>query len=194
MLRFMIWLARFMAILGGVALTSVVALTTVSVTGRGLDEFASGDGLEAALPAFAQWMSDLGLGPVPGDFELVEAIIAFAIFAFLPICQMMRGHATVDIFANAFPDRLNSFLSAFWEVVLTLVILLIAWRLGVGFIEKLHNGQTTFFLQFPVWWSYGASLFAAVIAAIVAVFCAYGRVREAMTGQPYLPSDEGSAH
>jgi hypothetical protein len=44
-------------------------------------------------------------GPVKGDFEVVEAGIAFSIFAFLPICQLHGGHATVDIFTNLMPKR-----------------------------------------------------------------------------------------
>ena len=40
------------------------------------------------------------LGPVPGDFELVEVGTGFAVFAFLPWCQLKRGHATVDLFTS----------------------------------------------------------------------------------------------
>ena len=32
------------------------------------------------------------------DYELVEAGVAFAIFAFIPLCQIYGSHATVDIF------------------------------------------------------------------------------------------------
>ena len=177
---FMVWLARFMAILGGIVLTAVVALTCVSILGRGIDGLAHGDWLEANLPALAAWMQGLGLGPVPGNHELTQAFVGFAIFAFLPLCQLNVGHATVDIFTRLLPAGTNRALIGFWEVILALVTLLIAWRLSVGFWEKYENGQTTFFLQFPLWWSYGACLFAAVIAAIVGLYSGLARLREAL--------------
>lgn len=192
MLTIVTWLARAMALLGGIVLTGVVLMTTVSIIGRSIDGFANGDFLEENFPVFAEWLAGIGLGPVPGDFELVQVFVAFAIFAFLPICQLTGGHATVDIFERAMPKALNRYLLAFWEVLMALVILLIAWRLGLGFLEKLDNGQTTFFLQFPVWWSYGASLFAAVIASLVGLYCGVGRVIETATGRQMLPAKDGA--
>lgn len=192
MLALVTWAARSMAILGGIVLTLVVISTTLSVLGLGIDEFSQSDWLEGTLPGFATWLGDVGFGPVPGEHELTQAFVGFTIFAFLPICQLNRGHATVDIFAPVMSDRVNRFLSAFWEVALTLIIVLIAWRLSVAFAEKFQNGQTTFFLQFPLWWSYGASLFAATVAALVALYCAYGRVTEAVTGRAILPSGDSA--
>lgn len=184
--------ARIMALLGGLVLSALVGLTCVSVIGRGLNTLAHGDLLEGLAPALAAWLAGLGLGPVTGDYELVEAGIAFAIFAFLPICQLQAGHATVDVFAARLPKRANAWLTAFWEAVLAIVILLIAWRLYAGFTEKLANGQTSFLLQFPIWWAYGASLVAAGVAGLVGLYCAAARVAEALTGHSHLP-DAGRA-
>jgi hypothetical protein len=49
------------------------------------------------------------------------------------------------------------------------------------------NGETTLFLQMPVWWSYTASFAAATVACIVAAYCAVMRVTEAVTGRTILP-------
>ena len=181
-------LARTMAVLGGVVLTALVVLTCVSVMGRGLNTIGHSDWLTSWSNAAGAWLIATGVGPVNGDFELVEAGIAFAIFAFLPICQLYAGHATVDIFTSALPDRLNRWLRAFWEVVLTLVIFLITWRLGVGMMDKIGNGETTFLLQFPIWWAYAASFVAALVASVTALYCAVGRVTHAATGRMILPS------
>jgi TRAP-type C4-dicarboxylate transport system permease small subunit len=81
------------------------------------------------------------------------------VFAFLPICQLRAGHATVDIFTSGLPDTANRVLLAIWEVLAAAVLALIAWRLGAGLASKLGNGETTFLLQFPVWWAYAASSF-----------------------------------
>lgn len=169
-------LARLMALIGGIVLIALVLLTVISVTGRGLNTLGHSDLLEGFSPGAAAWLIGLGVGPVNGDFELVEAGIAFAIFAFLPICQLHSAHATVDVFTNRLPGPVNRFLAAFWEIVLALVIIVIAWRLYIGFSEKLANGQTTFLLQFPVWWAYAASFAAALVAALASVYAAYARI------------------
>jgi hypothetical protein len=181
-----------MALLGGVVLTALVALTCLSILGRGLDQIGHWGWLADRAPGLAGWLS--GLGPIRGDYELVEAGIAFAVFAFLPICQLMAAHATVDVFTGLMPVRVNRFLAAFWEVVLAFVILVIGWRLYAGFLEKLDNGQTSFLLQFPIWWAYGASLIAAIVAALVGLYCAGARIAEGLTGRPHLPGSEGSGH
>lgn len=155
-------LAIFSALLGGVMLCALIVLTCLSVTGRAF--------------VFA------GLGPLPGDFELVEAGIAFAIFAFLPICQVQAGHATVDLFTNALGRGVNRWLVAFWECLFALVLLAIAWRLGAGMLTKFGNGETSMFLQFSTWWAYAACLLPATLAALVAVWSAYDRLRAAATG------------
>ncbi|MEQ9694803.1 TRAP transporter small permease [Shimia sp. SDUM112013] len=180
-------LARIMAIAGGVVLTALVALTCVSVLGRGLNTFGHSDTLKTLSEGAANALIATGVGPVNGDFELVEAGVAFAIFAFLPICQLYGSHATVDVFTNALPPKVNRIIVTFWEVVLTAVILLITWRLFVGLQSKMAYGETTFLLQFPVWWAYGFSFLAAVVASLVAVYCAIARIIELMTGRHILP-------
>ena len=182
-------MARLMALMGGIVLSALVILTCISILGRGLDQLGHNAALVERAPALASWLA--GFGPVRGDYELVEAGMAFAIFAFLPICQLSAGHASVDVFTRMMPGRTNRILTAFWEGVLALVILVIGWRLFVGFTEKLDNGQTSFLLQFPIWWAYGASFAAAVVAAFVGLACAAARVLEMATGKnPLLPDAE----
>lgn len=190
----MLKLARAMAVLGGLVLTVLVLMVCVSILGRGGNTFAHWDTLVDSAPGVSETLIGLGLGPIPGDFELVEAGIAFAIFAFLPLCQISRGHASVDVFTSMMPMRINLWLSALWECLLTALVLLITWRLGVGMLDKAGNGETTFILQFPIWWAYAASFFAALVAAIIAVYCAIVRVGEAVSGRLSAHSDTGAVH
>jgi hypothetical protein len=187
MQSFVTKLARFMALAGGIVLTALVILVCVSVAGRGLNTLGHSSLLEGLWPSLGEWLVGTGVGPVLGDFELVEAGIAFAIFSFLPITQLYSAHATVDVFTGVLPGRVNHWLQAFWEVVLAVVIVVIGWRLFIGFTEKIDNGQTTFLLQFPVWWAYGLSFLGSVVAALVGVYCAIARVLEVLTGRVYLP-------
>lgn len=176
-------LARLMAIIGGAVLTVLILLTCVSIAGRLLNGMFHGDLLTGLAPEFSRWMIDIGVGPVNGDYELVESGVAFAIFAFIPLCQITAGHASVDVFANMFPARLNRILRAVIEVVFAGVLVLIAVQLFQGMLSKLHNGETSFLLEYPVWWAYAASLVGAIVAAIVGVYMAGVRILEALTGR-----------
>jgi len=179
----MMGLARFMAVLGGIVLSLLILLTCVSILGRLLNGFFHGDFMEGLAPGFSAWMIDLGVGPVNGDFELVEVGAAFAVFAFIPLCQITAGHAAVDIFTNALPSWVNRILRAVIEVVFAAVLVLIAWRLGDGMLSKRQYGETSFLLQFPVWWAFAASFFASAMAAIIGVYMACVRVFEAFSGR-----------
>jgi hypothetical protein len=172
-----------MAILGGIVLSFLILMTCVSIAGRLLNGFLHGDFMEGLAPGFAQWAIEIGVGPINGDFELVESGVAFAIFAFLPLCQITAGHASVDIIANLLPLRVNRFMQMVVEIVFAAVLVLIAWRLYEGTISKMQYGETTFLLQFPIWWAYAASLFGAVISAFVGIYMAGVRIYEFLTGK-----------
>lgn len=181
--RLVKWLSRASAMIGGLVLVALVALTTLSIIGRELSKIGHGLG-ESRL---GQWIVNSGIDEINGSYELTEAGVAFAIFAFFPVCQFYGQHATVDVFTSALPRRSLAWLRAFWEVVLTGVIVFISLRLYEGMLRYLGNGETTLFLQFPVWWSYAASVGAAAIASLTAVYCAWARIAEAATGQRILP-------
>ena len=182
-------LARFMAILGGLVLSALIVLVCLSVFGRMMNGVLHGIGTD-----WAKWLLDMGVGPINGDFELVEAGVAFAIFAFLPICHLSGGHATVDIFTSKLPVGVNRFLRMVIEIVFAAVLVMIALRLYSGMLSKLSYGETTFLLQFPIWWAYAASLFGAVIAAVVGVYIALMCIIEAFTGRTILPVAEEPNH
>lgn len=169
----------------------LIAITCFSILGRSGNTLAHSEFLRTYFPPLADGLLALGVAPLLGDFELVEVGIAFAIFAFLPICQLHSGHATVDIFTSHLPMRAKQFLITFWEVVLTAIIVLISWRLSVGMMDKFGNGQTSFLLQFPIWWGYALSFVASLGAVVVALYCAFARVRWFVTGYNSLPSAHG---
>jgi TRAP-type C4-dicarboxylate transport system permease small subunit len=190
--RFIIWLARVTAILGGFVLIVLVALTTLSIIGRILRKMFHSDFAMSNFGSLSQWLIDLGVGEINGNYELLEAGVAFAIFSFFPICQLYNEHATVDVFTSGLSTRALSILRAFWEVVLSLTIIFVTWRLYEGMQRYIGNGETTLFLQMPLWWSYAASFTAACVACIIAAYCAIMRVREAATGHPILSEHKGS--
>lgn len=184
-------LATLTAWAGGVVLIGLVVLTTLSIIGRSGNKLLHSGFFSQNLAGLSQWILDLGIGEINGSYELLEAGVAFAIFSFLPICQFYGAHATVDIFTSILPRRANRWVVAFWEFVLAAVIVLIIAQLYGGMERYIRNGQTTLFLQFPVWWAYAASFSAGVVACITAVYCAVIRVVEALQDQNKLPSEMG---
>lgn len=172
--RFMTGLARGLAIIGGLALVAITVITVVSITGRGLTAF--------------------GLKPVPGDFELVEVGTAFAVFAFLPWCQLTRGHATVDVFTSFLSPAINRVIDLVTELLMTAVIVLIAVQLWHGMWDKIRYQETTFILQFPVWWGFAAAMVAVCVAVLVSFYVLFVRVQEVRAGRAILGPGQGAVH
>ncbi len=170
-------LARLFALLGGVVLCALIVMTCVSILGRELGTLLGA-----------------GIGPINGDFELVEAGIAFTIFAFLPLCQLQGAHASVDIFTSGLPASFNRALRMIIEVVFSAVMILIAWQLFEGTQSKFRSGTTTLLLEFPLWWAYALSLVPAAVAAFVAVYVAAMRVGEMVSGRSILANDTEAEH
>ncbi|QBF33872.1 TRAP transporter small permease [Thalassococcus sp. S3] len=191
---FMMGLARVMAVLGGIVLTALILLTCLSILGRSLNGVFHSDFMEGIAPGFSQWALNMGVGPINGDFELVEAGVAFAIFAFIPLCQITMGHAAVDIFANQLPRWFDRIWRVVIEVVFAAVLILIAVQLYDGMQSKMRYGETTFLIQFPIWWAYAASLVGAVVSAIVGTYLAVMRLVELVSGRQILPEGAGAEH
>jgi TRAP-type C4-dicarboxylate transport system permease small subunit len=182
--------ARLMAICGGLVLTVLIVLICISVIGRSLNGLLHG-WIGALMPGVSAWALDLGVGPINGDFELVEAGVAFAIFAFLPLCQISAGHASVDIFTAKLPTRINRVLQLAIDVIFALVLIAIAYQLYNGMLSKQRYGDTTFLLQFPIWWAYAASLSGSILTAVISLYVAGIRALELMRGEDILSQEAG---
>lgn len=152
-------IARVLAIAGGCVLVAMVVLTVVSVTGRGLTGLA------------------VGLGPVPGAFELVELGSAFAVFSFLPWCQLKRGHVTVDLFVGMLGERALLVAELLGDILIFSAAAVIAWRLWLGMMDKMRFGETTYILGLPLWWGYAAAQVGALVFVAAAAFTAWQGIR-----------------
>lgn len=145
--RWIYGLARLLAWVGGLLLVAITAMSVVSITGRALSAF--------------------GFGPVRGDFELVEAGTAIAVFCFLPWCHLKRGHAVVDMLWRSYPAGLRRVLEIGTQLLMLLVWLLLTWRLGAGLEDYMNNNEVTFILQFPVWWAYAGCMVVSVLGCVI---------------------------
>lgn len=167
-------LARALALMGGVLVLGLAIITAVSVTGRAL--------------------SGIGLSPVPGDFELVELGCALVVFSFLPWCQITRSHVRVDLIGPLIPQALYRWLGWLGDLVLSVFLGLLFWRLWLGFGERFPHGsatlretlgfgpppffaETTYELQIPLWIPYAGAVIGLGLAFLVslAMLCATAR-------------------
>ena len=187
-------LARAFAILGGLALSTLIVLTCLSIVGRSLNSVLHSDFVQGLAPDLASTLLASGIGPINGDFELVQAGMAFTIFAFLPLCQLNGAHASVDIFTAALPLRVSGFLRMVVELIFAAVLVLIAVQLYAGMESKLRSGQTTLLLQYPLWWGYAISVPGAIATAVVGLHVAISRLIEVMTGRVVLPPELEAEH
>ncbi|WP_238366310.1 TRAP transporter small permease [Mesobacterium pallidum] len=145
------WIARAIALLGGFVLIAVIIMTCLSIIGR------TG--------------TAIGLGPVPGDFELVELGVGFAIFCFMPWAQYARAHARVDLFTPAFSGWQNRLMDVVADLGLLVSAFIIAKQLRLGMLDKIQYFETSFILHMPLWWGYAAAMLGAVAWVLVAAFC-----------------------
>lgn len=190
--RFISTLARGMALLGGTVLASLVIMTCLSILGRQANTLMHMDLVQSLAPGFAAWAFGTGLGPIFGDYEITEMGMAFALFCFLPLCQLTVGHARVDVFTSFLSARSNRILRFLTEIALAAALLLIAWRLQVATQARMGSGQTTYLLEWPVWWAYAASSVAAWAGVVVAVYMVWVRAVEVARGQDII-GDGGEA-
>ena len=187
-------LARGCALLGGSALFALILMVCVSIIGRSLNGVLHLESVQSAFPAAAAWLLDFGIGPVNGDYEIVEAGMAFTVFAFLPICQLQVAHASVNILHSVLSSSLKRVLALLTDVVFALVLVVIAWKLFEGMESKRSSQQVTFLLQYPLWWAYACSMLGATAAALIGVYMAVMRFLELVKRRDLMPAEPGSSH
>lgn len=180
--RVMDRIARGLAYLGGLVLVLLGVMTVVSTIGRAFV------GLQ------------IGLGPIPGDFELVEAGTAVAVFCFMSWCQLNQGHVTVDILADLAPKRANYALILIGNILIFMVAFVIAWRLWMGFGEQVtwfdqstrdvlgfgykpFTNNTTYILGMPFWYSYLLSFIGAFFFTVISAFTVWRALND-LLGRP----------
>ncbi len=146
------WLCSAFAVAGGLVLCSIALTTVISVLGR---KFFG--------------------GAIAGDFEIVEIGCAVAVSLFLPYCQLNKGNVIVDFFTLKASPAVQRRLDALGCVLLTLVAMLMTWRLGAGGISLYSSNDQTMVLQVGTWWAF------LVVVPSMALLSAVGILTTART-------------
>lgn len=143
-------LSRGVALAGGMLLIGVMVMTVISVFGRYLFN-----------------------APIPGDYEITELACAVAVFAFFPYCHTRNGNIVVEFFTERMRPRRKAVLEAVHNCAFTIVAGLITWRLFIGGMHKLVDGETTLYLAIPLHWAYFPALLGAVLLTVVCAVVVY---------------------
>ena len=139
-------LALTFALLGAAAALAVALMTVASIAGR------------------AMWST-----PIPGDVELTQFGIAWALSLSLPWCQLRGANISVDFFTQHLRERKMRVLDGVGAVLLALMCTLLAWRTSVGAMAVREAGETSMILALPMWWAYASLAPGLALAALVAL-------------------------
>jgi TRAP-type C4-dicarboxylate transport system permease small subunit len=107
--------------------------------------------------------------PIPGDVEMTQMGIAFAISMCLPYCQLQRANIIVDFFTQSTSVGTRRVLDAMGNLFLVLLYGLLAWRTSVGAFSVREAGETTMIISLPMWWAYACLAPGLALAGWVAL-------------------------
>lgn len=143
-------IARWLALGGGALMLAAALMTTVSVIGR-----------------------RAGIGPVPGDFELVQLACGIGVLWFLPWCTLVRGHIVVESVTERLPAVLRRALDLLGLLAFTGLGALLAVTMAQGVADLWRAGTTTMVLQIPQVWAMAAAWLGALWLAPASLVAAH---------------------
>lgn len=143
------------AILGGLILLSIVAVTVTNVGAFALDRLAR------------TWGSTVS--GLPGYEDYVRLAVAAAIPMFLPYCQLQRGHLSVDLFLKKAPASFNRFIDRLSLVLMAVTALFLAYWMILGMEETKNDGALSRILGWQEWPFYLPGIASLILWAIVAL-------------------------
>lgn len=156
-------LARYWAILGGVILLTIVAVTVVNVGAFALDRLARLGGGE--VPA------------LPGYEDYVRLAVGSAIPMLLPWCQAQRGHLAVDLFLSRAPARFRRGIDRLSLVLMAALSIFLAYFMILGLLETRDDGALSAVLGWQIWPFYVTGILSLALWALVCL-------AQAITGDP----------
>ena len=146
-------IVTFWALLGGVLLLAIMAITSLNIGAY-----------------IADYIAEIWGGNVYGTTgyeDFVTLAIAGAGMMFLPYCQAMRGHVVVDVFSKMMGATMRRLLDKLWLVLTYLLALFLAYWMAVGLLELRNDNALTPILGWPVWPSYIPGVLSLLLWAIV---------------------------
>jgi len=136
----------------------------------------------ALMTTWSSTSSVLFKKPLPGDFELVEMMVAISVFSFLPYCQLTGANVTADLFTSRAGPRTIALLRLLSAAIALGFSLLLGWRMSAGLQDYRQYVETTAILRIPIWYAYIPALMSLALLALAAFLSlrdAFGEWRSA---------------
>jgi len=156
-----VWLGRIcvaVAMLGGVVLVGIVAVSSASVIGRSLPPLFAALGLPSPVKG------------IPGDVEIVQLGCAVSVFFYLPLCQLKRGNVLVGVFTKNLRPRWRAMFDLAANLLFLVLTATLAVQLGRGTEDKFRDQDTTMVLRIPEGGAYAAALAAVWLLVLVTAY------------------------
>ena len=108
--------------------------------------------------------------PVLGDTEIVELMGTVAISAFLPYCHLKGANVTIEFIERVVSPRMTDVLDFGASILFSIVAIIVLWRLIAGGIDAHIAGDTTMFLQIPLFIGYYGAILPCALWVVVALY------------------------
>ena len=154
---------KFWALLGGLVLVALVAMTAASAVSNLLFN-----------------------KPFPGDFEIVKHGVAIAAFAFLPYCQLTGSNVTVDIFTERMSDRAKSLMVLFASLIAAVVAVAVFRQMWLGMLDYMEYREVMISIPIPLWTAFPPALVSLALLFVAALVTAADAIGGLRAGAPGL--------
>ncbi len=154
-------LTTLWALLGGAGLLAIMVVTTTNVAAFLADAAAELFGADVAA--------------LSGYEDFVRLMIGPSALAFLPYCQLQRGHVAVDIFVDQLPGRVQRAMDRFFCLAMALLALFLLYSMTLGMLETRSDQVVTAVIGWPEWPFYAPGLVSLALWAAVSLTQAFGR-------------------
>lgn len=135
------------AVIGGVVLIAMAAMTVFSVAGRTF--FNS---------------------PILGDIELVQLGLAVCVATFLPYTQFRNANIIVDFFTTRASARSQRWMDGLGCLLYAGMTALIAWRVYAGGVMSQENQEASMLMNLPLWIPYMLMVPGLVLCTLVGLY------------------------
>lgn len=144
----------------------------------------------AVMSAYSATMNIFFNAPFSPDYELSKHMMAIAIFAFLPYCQLEGANVTVDIFTEGLSPAAKAAMSLFSAILAVLFSVLLLRQMSLGFDGYLRYPEVTPVLRLPLWTAFPPILVSLVLLLAAALITLNDDIR-AILKKPKWIKDDG---
>jgi TRAP-type C4-dicarboxylate transport system permease small subunit len=140
-------LCKLFAVLGGILLLLIAAMTMVSIFGRFFFD-----------------------APIRGDFEMTKQGMGLVVASFIPYCILNGGNLIVDFFTTKASENTQRVLDTVGALFTAAGLLMFAYKATEAIADVRESNEVSGNIDLPVWWIYAGmapSLWLAVLAGVV---------------------------